>query len=91
MQEEELDEYIELTAPIQLAKILKKSKRTGRDVAEEMRDLFEIPIAVDFISRVNKGIKRNIYSDNIVKLCVVLDCTPNDLIPNPLTSDKKWQ
>ncbi len=84
-------EYIELVEPILLKKFLAKQPKKNKVITKEIDELFEIPIGKDNISRIRTGVKRNIFTDNLIKLCVVLDCTPNDLLANPLRTDGKWQ
>ena len=43
------------------------------------KELFETPLAKSYLSQFRNGRKKNIHANNILKMCVLLDCSPNDL------------
>lgn len=49
------------------------------DVIKKSKDIFSTPIPVSTLSKFLSGKKKNIYMSTIFKICVALDCTPNDL------------
>ena len=43
------------------------------------KELFETPLAKSYMSQFRNGRKKNIHCANVLKMCVLLGCSPNDL------------
>ncbi len=43
------------------------------------KELFETPLAKSYLSQFRNGKKKNIHTTNVLKMCVLLGCSPNDL------------
>tara|TARA_R100001244_G_scaffold86809_2_gene66204 strand:- start:5410 stop:5736 length:327 start_codon:yes stop_codon:yes gene_type:complete len=49
------------------------------EVVESSSFLFDTPLLKPYVSKFTTGNNKNITMANVFKLCVLLDCSPNDL------------
>lgn len=62
--------------------------KSVRQFNEFMASTGLTPIGRDRISRYMNG-KQSLYTDSIIRLCHILDCTPNDIIEFEREADKQ--
>ena len=51
----------------------------SEEVSAMSKEIFETPLAKSYISQFKNGKKKNIHTANVLKLCVILGCSPNHL------------
>ena len=59
--------------------IFKQGFNYNEDIVEDSRLLFQTPLLKPYISQFARGKNKNITMANVFKVCVILDCSPNDL------------
>ena len=63
-----------------LKALLKKKKLTQLDVVQMSREQCVTPIMQNTISRICSGERSNYSVETLIKLCRILDVTPNDIL-----------
>ena len=60
--------------------LLEEKGMTQKEVCETLDRTFETGISREMLSLIVQGKRTNVHTDTIMKLCQVLDCTPNDIM-----------
>ena len=63
-----------------LKNILEEKNISQTELYNIIKKQCKVPVGMDVISRVCKGHKTNYHTDTLLKFCLALNCTPNDLI-----------
>jgi len=81
LEEEEIEEFEEeLFFLLDDGRIIFKDGFNYNDhIVEDSKILFETPLLKPYISKFARSKNKNITMANVFKLCVLLDCSPNDL------------
>ena len=59
--------------------LFKKGFNYNDHIVEDSKLVFETPILKPYISKFSRSKNKNITMANVLKLCVLLGCSPNDL------------
>jgi len=63
-----------------LQKLLEEKNITQTELSYMISKSFKTGLGKDAINRIIKGKKQNYHIFTLLKICYVLDCTPNDII-----------
>lgn len=63
-----------------LQKLLEKKNISQTELSYMIGSSFKTGLGKDAINRIIKGKKQNYHIFTLLKICYVLDCTPNDII-----------
>ena len=63
-----------------LKSILEKKEISQSDLYFKIKSLCKTPIGRDVISNIVNGKKENYHIHTLLKICLALNCTPNDII-----------
>lgn len=51
-----------------------------KDLVARVNETYEIGLTKVAVNKMCRGVKTNLHTNTILKICHVLDCTPNDII-----------
>jgi DNA-binding Xre family transcriptional regulator len=74
-----------------VARIMFEEDISNEDVYNSIKDIVDAaPVSRCIISNLKNGKQEDALVSTILKMCIGLGVTPNDLIQNPFAEDEQW-